>query len=470
MSLRAELDGAIQAITDPMVVMRRVVDEVLLLTPHAEGAVVELMSGNDVICACAAGSLDAHTGSRRRRIEGSLSGMAVRDRQILVCDDSATDTRVDRENSLRVGAVSVVCVPLYRGRDPVGVLNVIASKPGAFDSEAVAILTSLAEFVSAAIGAASDIARVTAELLSFKPVADSALDPSSDGVNEFVANVLAPGIVVDAHAKQRIERVLSGPDFTIVCQPIIALHTGALVGAEALSRFRGPPKQPPDVWFHQAHSVGLGDELDLAAVKMALRLLERLPRDAFLAINIGPEAIAARELPALLVATDARRIVLELTEHRRVADYSRLRRALHDIRATGARLAIDDTGAGFASLAHILKLAPEIIKLDRDITRGIDRDPIRRALAGALVSFAAETGAEVTAEGIETPAELDTSRELGISCGQGYLLGRPGPIASLPVGRRAIRERSSRKPRLATVGHSGTTSLGDKRVSMSAAG
>jgi EAL domain-containing protein (putative c-di-GMP-specific phosphodiesterase class I) len=469
-----ELDVAIRAITDPMVVMRRIVDEVLLLTPNADGAVVELMSDSEVICACAAGSVADHVGTRRRRLEGSLSGLAVRDRQILVCEDAATDTRVDRENSARSGAVSVVCVPLYRGREPVGVLNVIASRPRAFGSEAVATLTRLAGFISAAIGAASDLSRVTAELLSSGPHADqpAAADlrdrtarrdgvSPGHGLDEFVANVLKPGAVVDARTKQRIERVLSKREFTVVCQPIIDLQSGDLLGAEALTRFRGPPEQPPDVWFDQAHRSGFGEELELAAVKAALKLLGRLPHDAFLAINIGPEAIAAPELPALL-ATDARRTVLELTEHRRVADYPRLQHALHEIRATGVRLAIDDTGAGFASLAHILKLAPEIIKLDRDITRGIDVDPVRRALAGALVSFAAETGAEVTAEGIETAAELDAARELGISCGQGYLLGRPGPITSLPPARsRTSRPlRSSRKSRLALAGHSSATGTG----------
>jgi EAL domain-containing protein (putative c-di-GMP-specific phosphodiesterase class I) len=463
--LSSELEGTIRALTDPMVVMRRVVDAILMLTPGADGAVVELISDGALICACAAGTVAAHVGSRRLRLEGSLSALAMGERKILVCEDSATDSRVDREGSMRVGAASVVCVPLYRGREPVGVLNVIASQPRAFDSDAVVTLTSLAGFISAAIGAASDIARVTAELLSFAPAAGSVMATglidaaargagagSSDRVNEFVANVLQPGIVVDAQVKERIERVLSGSEFGIVCQPIIGLHSGALVGVEALTRFRGPPEQSPDVWFDQAHRSGLGAELELAAVKMALNLLGQVPRDAFLAINIGPEAIAAGELPALLASAGAKRIVLELTEHHRVTDYPHLRRALLEVRATGARLAIDDTGAGFASLAHILKLAPEMIKLDRDITRGIDSDPVRRALAGALVRFAAETGAEVTAEGIETEAELDATRALGISCGQGYLLGGPLPIASLPAGQRtAQRPQRSRTSRVATV-------------------
>jgi EAL domain-containing protein (putative c-di-GMP-specific phosphodiesterase class I) len=99
----------------------------------------------------------------------------------------------------------------------------------------------------------------------------------------------------------------------------------------------------------------------------------------------------------------------------------------------GVRLAIDDTGAGFASFAHILKLAPEIIKLDRELTSGIDHDPVRAALATALVSFASQLGTEIIAEGIETAAELEVLRNLGIRYGQGYFLFRPTSIDSIPT-------------------------------------
>ena len=123
---------------------------------------------------------------------------------------------------------------------------------------------------------------------------------------------------------------------------------------------------------------------------------------------------------------------MELTEETKVDDYPRLSRALEDLCLLGVRLAIDDTGAGFASFAHILKLAPDIIKLDRELTSGIDLDPVRAALATALVSFAAQIGAEIIAEGIETPTELEVLRNLGIHYGQGYLLCRPTSIDTIP--------------------------------------
>ena len=132
---------------------------------------------------------------------------------------------------------------------------------------------------------------------------------------------------------------------------------------------------------------------------------------------------------------------MELTEQVRVDDYPLLSHTLEQLRSLGVRLAIDDTGAGFASLAHILKLAPDLIKLDRELTSGIDQDPVRSALGAALVSFASSTGAEIIAEGIETAGELNVLRKLGIRYGQGFLLCRPTTIDSIPsrLSRRVLQ-------------------------------
>ena len=122
---------------------------------------------------------------------------------------------------------------------------------------------------------------------------------------------------------------------------------------------------------------------------------------------------------------DWSRVVLELTEHMPVEDYTALNAALAPLRAQGARLAVDDTGAGFASLRHILDLRPDIIKLDIGIIRDIDSDPRRAAVARMMTSFAHDQGVDVIAEGVETPAERDTLLDLGGRLGQGYLFGRP---------------------------------------------
>jgi EAL domain-containing protein (putative c-di-GMP-specific phosphodiesterase class I) len=416
------LHGATHEVTDPMRVMRRVVEQALALIPLAEGAVVELANDETLTYVSAAGNLVTAVGTQLG-LHDSLSGLAIRTGQTLRCDDSEADSRVDRGACRRVGARAMVCVPLRRAGQVVGVLKVSASHPAAFNDADVVTLTKLAGFITAAIAGASELA-LAADVL------DAA---GGDAVGEFVAHVLRPGLVGDVETRRRIVRVLSNAVFTVVCQPIVDLHTGSVVGAEALARFPAPPNQPPDAWFADAAQVGLGVPLELAAFRKALKLIPRLPDSCYLALNVSPHAITAPELPVLIEAAGGHRVVVELTEHVRVEDYPRLRRTLAELRQLSARLAIDDTGAGFASMAHILQLAPDVIKLDRDLTAGVDVDPVRRALAGALVSFAADTGAEVLAEGIETADEARVLRELGIRYGQGYYLGRPGPVESLPL-------------------------------------
>jgi EAL domain-containing protein (putative c-di-GMP-specific phosphodiesterase class I) len=226
----------------------------------------------------------------------------------------------------------------------------------------------------------------------------------------------------------RIRAVLDRGLIKMVFQPIADLRTGRIVGLEALARFTLEPARTPDVWFEEASTVHLREELELAAVGAALAQPELLPPEMYLSINLSPETITSRPFAELLPGVSAERLVLEVTEHAPVRDYGGLADALVDFRQRGGRLAVDDAGAGFASLKHILRLAPEVVKLDREVAQGIDNDRGRRALASALVSFASDLGAAVVAEGIETEAEVDAFRNLGVFLGQGYYLAGPGPI------------------------------------------
>ncbi len=233
-----------------------------------------------------------------------------------------------------------------------------------------------------------------------------------------------------AQRRHRIIDILERQAITMVFQPIVALDTGRIVGAEALARFPGHPNPTPDVWFAEAATEDLGIDLELAAVGAALGRLNDLPAGSYLSINVSPSAALSPQLQRLLSGAPAHRIVVELTEHASVDDYEEVIAALHVLRTSGVRLAVDDAGAGFASLRHILNLRPDLIKLDLALTRGIDRDPARRALAASLLAFGAEIGASIVAEGIETPGELSSLRTLGVRYGQGYHLGLP---AALPL-------------------------------------
>jgi EAL domain-containing protein (putative c-di-GMP-specific phosphodiesterase class I) len=213
---------------------------------------------------------------------------------------------------------------------------------------------------------------------------------------------------------------------TMAFQPILDLDTSRVLGFEALARF--DPTTPPDVWFAEANALGMGAELELAAIKSALRQIDRLEPTQFMAVNASPSVVLDRRLHDLLRRHGQGRVVVEITEHEPVSSYDELSIVRERFRRDGIRIAIDDAGAGYASLHHILKLAPDIIKLDIALTRDIDRDPVRRALAASLVVFAKETHAIVTAEGIETSGEFATLHDLGVPWGQGFFLGHPAPL------------------------------------------
>lgn len=227
---------------------------------------------------------------------------------------------------------------------------------------------------------------------------------------------------------RRINQALAPGGLAMAFQPVADITSGRIVGAEALARFAPEPCRPPDEWFREAESVGLGLDLELAAVAAALSQLDQLPADGFIAVNVSPSTAMTFQLRELLSVAPPSRIVLEVTEHTKVEDYDALIVALEPLRAAGVRIAVDDTGAGYAGFQSLLRLRPDILKLDTTLTRGIDADPIRRALAAALVTFAAEIDAPLIAEGIEVNGELKTLRRIGIPWGQGYHLARPGPL------------------------------------------
>lgn len=236
-----------------------------------------------------------------------------------------------------------------------------------------------------------------------------------------------------AQAREQIARLVDGRGLDIALQPIVALDSGGVVGAEALARFTGTDgaRLPTEETFVDAHALDLGVELELAVVELALSRHDRLPGDLYLACNVSPAVLTRPELAELFARHD-RPLVVELTEHHPVEDYAELDGALARLRRQGARVAVDDVGSGFASFRHVTRVRPEILKLDRTLVCGIDEDPVRQSLASAIVAFARDVGATVVSEGIESEGELSCLVDLSVGCGQGFLLGRPepGPVES----------------------------------------
>jgi EAL domain-containing protein (putative c-di-GMP-specific phosphodiesterase class I) len=419
---------------DPLQLMQRVADEALALIDAADGALVSVLIDERTLChACASGFMTQYVG-RTLQVRGSLSGEVLEQRATLICDDTLTDARVNREAAATYEVRSSVCVPLTRADVPLGVLSVSSRRARAFGERDVAILSELVAFMSAAVGAASDFTSATARL-----VADSQADSARAG--RFVANVLDPAGARANATRSDIERALQARAFSLAFQPIFALASGDVVAVEALARFE--EGQAPDVVIARAHEVGLGVELEVALVELALAHLRELPSGVSLALNAGPAALASGGVSRALGDIDPRRVIVELTEQLQVDDYPHLIDVLQGLRGSGVRVAVDDAGAGFASMMHVVKLAPDFIKLDRELVSGIDIDPVRRALVSTLTRFGEETGAAIVAEGVEHAPELVALKRLGIGLVQGFFLARPAPLRSL----RGALERGSARVR-----------------------
>lgn len=245
-----------------------------------------------------------------------------------------------------------------------------------------------------------------------------------------------------ADVSQRIRRTIEQCALSTVYQPIYRLQDNRMVGVECLARFSDSEYRSPHEWFADAHEVGLGVALEIAAFRNALRGLSYLPESLYLAVNVSPEAILSGEVERVLSDIPADRVVLEITEHAIVSDYADLHDALSLLRDK-VRIAVDDVGAGYSGLVHILEVKPEIMKLDISLTRGIDSDPVRAALATALVTFANEIGSTLVAEGIETSDERQTLERLNVGHGQGFFLCRPMPV--LALSRFLMRETFDHK-------------------------
>ncbi len=416
--------------SSPVAVMQRIADESVELIAAAEGATVEVVNDDFLVYACCSGSLVPAIGTRVKR-SASLSGLALQTFSTLHCEDAFNDPRVDLEASNAVGLRSMVCVPLRDRGVPVGVLKVGSSKANAFSHEDVSILTGLAEFLSATLTLAAAVSVAGGQVDTGGHGTSPPESERASQLARFMANVTRPGLADDIDAERRIRQVIDSEDFSMVFQPVVSLDSLDLVGAEALARFHPGPYRSPDRWFAEAARIGLGVELELATARKALDSLPLLPQQVKLGVNFGPDAVTDPRLAELIAARDPARTVLELTEHSAVENYARMRSSLIELRQSGVELALDDVGTGFSNLTHIINFAPDIIKMDIELVRGIDIDPVRRSLARALVSLAEETGAEVVAEGVEREEERHALIDLGVPAGQGYLIGRPGPVTAL---------------------------------------
>ncbi len=265
-------------------------------------------------------------------------------------------------------------------------------------------------------------------------------DKELTGRDESLMRVLASAasVIIEPEVREqqrrddivdRLDPLVAAGGPTVVLQPIVDLATGVRVGAEALSRFPREWGKTPDVVFEEAHSIDRGHELELLALRGAAAHLDAV--GGYVAMNVSPQTLLTPGFTALLGELPLDRVLLELSEHDQVEDYDALTTTLLPFRSAGLRLAIDDVGAGFSSLRHIVVTDPDVIKMDRSIVSGLDTDPVLARLVESLVTFGHGCGVKVVAEGIETASEAARLRDLGVDLGQGWFYGRPGPPEDL---------------------------------------
>jgi EAL domain-containing protein (putative c-di-GMP-specific phosphodiesterase class I) len=224
--------------------------------------------------------------------------------------------------------------------------------------------------------------------------------------------------------------VLRDGRISMVYQSIVDLRSPAIatpqvIGYEALARF--PNGSPPD-WFKLAGSAGVGTDLELLALRAGIEGFVTNDQHTVLALNLSNSALLSPRLIQALRGIDPGRVVLELSDTARIHSYEVTRRAVDGLRERGIRLAVDDVGAGEIDMWHILRLNPDLLKLDRHLVADQDNVQRNNALIRGLATMASELGILVIAEAIETEAERHRLLELGVEFGQGYLFGKPEPL------------------------------------------
>ncbi len=308
-------------------------------------------------------------------------------------------------------------------------VNSVAYMPLVHEGRTIGIL-------GAAIGNATGGKGVAAEQI-----------PIMAEVADVVATTLGPAIArleERSSATHLIDQILLERRYWPVFQPILDLHSNQVVGYEALTRFDAPLNTQR--LFDQAGLVGRGKDLEVATMGAAVKAAAQLPSAAWVSINSSAALLAETEAVGGILAPLDRPVVIELSEHDVITDYEPIAGAMQKLGA-GRSLAVDDAGAGFASLRHILEVRPAYVKMDIGLVQGASTDLSRRALVAGFVHFARDADFTLIAEGIESPDDLETLKGLGVAMGQGFLLGQPERVAAFRERRAGSgRRRVARAP------------------------
>jgi diguanylate cyclase (GGDEF)-like protein len=309
---------------------------------------------------------------------------------------------------LEIGSGPFTAVPVERGDELLGVL--VTWRNGAGGHDALPFL----QVVAAQLGPAWRRAGGTFH-------ADSSLADEAGTTPDIVRALIEAGGIRPA------------------MQPIVRLLDGVTLGYESLCRINpGAGPQVPSALFDAAGS-SMEKELDEACIRAGLEgSIHTLPATLFLNVMLPtlaqPNAAVRIAQFAEDAGVDPEHVVLEISERVPVPNVARLRRVVADLRSRGFRIAIDDAGAGHASMLVIAEVRPDFIKIDRDLICGVHSSDSRRALVVSMLSFGTHINARIIAEGVETEADLKSLMDLGVQFGQGNVLCEP-----VILGEPAVR-------------------------------
>lgn len=248
--------------------------------------------------------------------------------------------------------------------------------------------------------------------------------------------------------REDIRNIIVHEEVRTVFQPIVSVKDSEILAYEALTRGPRTSKyELPVVLFSAADAHGYSEELEWLCIAKAIinfnlnsgfmnknRPGARPGKGLLLFLNVDPKTFVEA---GVIVARfselvkkynlNPENIVLEITERTAIADFDSFKTIVEELKKMGFGIAIDDAGAGYSSLQAIAELRPKYLKFDMVLVRDIDKDFIKQELLKTLLDFANKTGSIVIAEGVETQAEYDTVRALGVHCAQGYYFARPSP-------------------------------------------
>lgn len=421
------MDRLVRALTasvDPASLMVRVAEQACAFVASADGAAINLLRGTDnaYVTVSASGVLAPAMGYVIAR-DGSLQGVAARERHPILIRDARVDRRLSesvRASNRQWGTRSWAMIPLVYNDTVIGSLMLAAAGPEAFTETDIEPMVAVSNFVSTLIGSQFELSTLLTDVITDGPDRGQGAFTA-----RFVASVMMPEAVEAERHQNRLDSLLDHPDMLgVAFQPIVRLASRTPIAYEGLARFPASMGLTPAQWFSTARRVGRGLDLECAALRAVSAAAAAIPGDYPVSVNLSPTAVLEPAIQDFLVRQD-RQLIVEITEHEPFPED--LGTGLTALRERGIEVAVDDAGAGYASFIQLLRLRPDIIKIDGELVAGIERDPAKRAIATALTSLAAELDAKLIAEAVETADQLETLIRLGIEYGQGFHLGRPQP-------------------------------------------